>query len=35
MIEDVARRAASQDQEVSYTYRGERAAIVFEAALLS
>jgi signal transduction histidine kinase len=32
MIEDVARRAASQDQEVSYTYRGERAVIVFEAA---
>jgi signal transduction histidine kinase len=31
MIEDVARRAASQDQEVSYTYRGARAAIVFEA----
>jgi len=31
MIEDVARRAASQDQEVSYTYRGERAVIVFEA----
>jgi signal transduction histidine kinase len=32
MIEDVARRAASQDQEVSYTYRGARAVIVFEAA---
>jgi signal transduction histidine kinase len=32
MIEDVARRAASQDQEVSYTYRGARAVIVFESA---
>ncbi|MGA2356869.1 MAG: histidine kinase dimerization/phospho-acceptor domain-containing protein [Terriglobales bacterium] len=32
MIEGVARRAASQDQEVSYTYRGARAVIVFEAA---
>jgi signal transduction histidine kinase len=31
MIEDVARRAAGQDQEVSYIYRGERAVIVFEA----
>lgn len=32
MIEDVARRAATQEQEISYTYRGERAVIVFEAA---
>jgi signal transduction histidine kinase len=32
MIEDVARRAASQDQEVSYIYTGARAVIVFEAA---
>jgi signal transduction histidine kinase len=32
LIEDVARRAAGQDQEVSYIYRGERAVIVFEAA---
>jgi signal transduction histidine kinase len=31
MIEDVVRRAAGQDQEVSYIYRGERAVIVFEA----
>jgi signal transduction histidine kinase len=31
LIEDVARRAASQGQEVSYIYRGERAVIVFEA----
>jgi two-component system, NtrC family, sensor histidine kinase HydH len=31
MIEDVARRAASQGQEVSNIYRGERAVIVFEA----
>jgi signal transduction histidine kinase len=31
MIEDVARRAASQDQGISYTYRGEHAVIVFEA----
>jgi signal transduction histidine kinase len=31
MIEDVARRAAGQGQEVSYTYRGARAVIVFEA----
>jgi signal transduction histidine kinase len=32
MIEDVARRAATQNQGVSYTYRGARAVIVFEAA---
>ena len=31
LIEDVARRAASQGQDVSYIYRGERAVIVFEA----
>jgi signal transduction histidine kinase len=31
LIEDVARRAATQDQEVSYIYRGERAVIIFEA----
>jgi signal transduction histidine kinase len=32
MIEDVARRAANQSQNVSYTYRGARDVIVFEAA---
>jgi signal transduction histidine kinase len=32
MIEDVARRAVGQNQEVSNTYRGARAVIVFEAA---
>jgi signal transduction histidine kinase len=32
MIEDVARRAATQNQGVSYTYRGAHAVIVFEAA---
>ena len=32
MIEDVARRAARQSQNVSYTYRGTRDVIVFEAA---
>jgi len=32
LIEDVARRASGQDQEVSYIYKGERAVIVFEAA---
>jgi len=31
MIEDVARRAAIQGHDVSYTYRGPRAVIVFEA----
>jgi hypothetical protein len=32
MIEDVARRAARQSQNVSYTYRGTRDVIVLEAA---
>src|SRR5437867_6701940 len=32
MIEDVARRAAKQSQNVSYTYGGTRDVIVFEAA---
>ena len=32
MIEDVARRAAKQSQNVSYIYRGARDVIVFEAA---
>ncbi len=32
MIEDVARRAAKQSQNISYTYRGTRDVIVFEAA---
>ncbi|MFY9909405.1 MAG: ATP-binding protein [Candidatus Sulfotelmatobacter sp.] len=32
IIEDVARRAANQSQNISYTYRGARDVIVFEAA---